>query len=99
MHHLAIGLLKRAMPPPCQWTTTPGQLLLGVQLLQLLLCLVAAVPDVADPAVDQGGGGVWQLQGGLDRATIVVATQDDGFDLQGVAAATMTSPTNNITHW
>ncbi len=44
---------------------------------QLVLVLVAALPDVTDPAVDQARRLAGQLQRGLDRAAAVVATHHD----------------------
>lgn len=63
------------------------QLLLSVEVDELLFSLVPALPDVADPAVDQARGAVWQLQGGANGSTVVVAAQDDGLDLVATARA------------
>lgn len=69
------------LPRPAAVCPLLCQLLLRVEVNELLLSLVPALPDVADPAVDQARGAVRQLQGGAHGSTVVVAAQDDGLDL------------------
>ena len=52
-----------------------------LDLPQLLLVVVAAVADAADPAVHQAGSVAWQLERGLDCTAVVMAAHDDVLDL------------------
>lgn len=74
-----------------QWTTegqnfavVPVDLLVSLQASQQLCVPVTGVLDFRDPHVHNARDLVWEGEGALHGATVVVATHNDMLDLQGV---------------